>query len=198
VQVAPDTSRGGARRGAPARPPTSHRKAAAACRRRPRPARRAPSHQHTTPPLLSPGKGRGVVASESAALGDLLACVRPAAVVHGPVDEAPEAPLLVPQLMSLRADALPWAARAALLHLADGSGEAGGGLLRGAGRAHCARRAARRGALSPRPRPQTAPSRGCRRPSGTRPRPPPPRRPPPPPPAARGRRAPTRWRGWSS
>jgi len=66
-----------------------------------------------------------VVASSVIELGDLLACVRPAAVLHGAVDEAPDASLLVPQLMALRADALPWAARAALQHLTRGAGALG-------------------------------------------------------------------------
>ena len=55
--------------------------------------------------------------------------MRPAAVLHGPVDDQPDAALLMPQLMALRADALPWTARAALQHLSSG---ANGGQGRGA------------------------------------------------------------------
>ncbi|KIY93160.1 hypothetical protein MNEG_14802, partial [Monoraphidium neglectum] len=71
--------------------------------------------------LLHADKGRGVAATAAIELGDLIACVRPAAVLHGPVDEAPDAPLLVPQLIALRPEAIPFGTHAALLHLTDGS-----------------------------------------------------------------------------
>lgn len=69
-----------------------------------------------------PGKGRGVAATGAIELGDLLTWAAPAAVLHGPVEEQPDAALLAPQLLALRAGSLPWAARAALEHLDDGSG----------------------------------------------------------------------------
>jgi hypothetical protein len=97
-------------------------------------ARRGPLTLRARAPPAA-GKGRGFVATEAAELGDLLACVRPAAVVHGPVDEQPGAELLMPQLIELRQGALPWAARAALEHLSGGleGGRAAGGKVIGRG-----------------------------------------------------------------
>lgn len=93
-----------------------------------RTGRQSRTEASAPPPPSSPhcvrnaGKGRSVTATADIELGDLIACARPAAVLHGPVDEAPDAPLLVPQLAALRPDALPWAARTALLHMSDGTG----------------------------------------------------------------------------
>lgn len=72
---------------------------------------------------LPQGKGRGVVATKDIELGDLIACVSPAAVLHGPVDETPDVSLLMPQLLQMRPETLPWSVRAALQHLSDGSGK---------------------------------------------------------------------------
>ncbi|GBF93793.1 hypothetical protein Rsub_06125 [Raphidocelis subcapitata] len=70
---------------------------------------------------LVKGKGRGYVATGPIELGDLLLCARPAAALHGPVEDAPDAALLMPQLMALRPEALEWPQRAALAHLSDGT-----------------------------------------------------------------------------
>ena len=87
----------------------------------------------TAPSSSSPfphtDKGRGVVATAPVELGDLLVWARPAAVLHGAVDDQPDAALLAPRLLDLDPSAaasptLPPSARAALAHLDGGEGGA--------------------------------------------------------------------------
>eukprot|EP00878_Enallax_costatus_P040143 GHUV01046144.1.p2 GENE.GHUV01046144.1~~GHUV01046144.1.p2 ORF type:complete len:134 (+),score=29.81 GHUV01046144.1:821-1222(+) len=81
-----------------------------------------PSILGSVVPAMIEGKGRGIIARHSVAAGDLLMCVRPAVVIEGPPDSAPDPGLLVPSLLqAANAVDVPEIA-AALKYLYSGTG----------------------------------------------------------------------------